>query len=98
MIGIIGFPVRSANQTVPRALKKLGYASAEVQAIVDYVRGTAARYPELRRFSVWVEARLARLVGPVGQKLRTGRSRNDLVATEARLFVKDAIAEVPGGA
>ena len=29
------------NQSVPRALKKLGYKPDEVQAIVDYVRGTA---------------------------------------------------------
>src|SRR5438093_1505635 len=29
------------NQSVPRALKKLGYTAAQVQAIVDYVRGTA---------------------------------------------------------
>ena len=39
----------------------------------------------------WVEARLEREVGPIARKLRTGRSRNDLVATETRLYVKDAI-------
>ena len=39
----------------------------------------------------WVEARLEREVGPVARKLRTGRSRNDLVATETRLFVKSEI-------
>jgi len=42
----------------------------------------------------WVEARLARQVGSIAQKLRTGRSRNDLVATEARLYVKDAATEL----
>lgn len=39
----------------------------------------------------WVEARLEEEVGSVAKKLRTGRSRNDLVATETRLFAKDAI-------
>jgi argininosuccinate lyase len=39
----------------------------------------------------WVEARLEREVGPVARKLRTGRSRNDLVATDTRLFVKSEI-------
>jgi len=39
----------------------------------------------------WVEGRLEKKIGPVAGKLRTGRSRNDLVATEARLYVKDAI-------
>ncbi|MGH9350662.1 MAG: argininosuccinate lyase [Terriglobia bacterium] len=42
----------------------------------------------------WVEGRLEKEVGPVAKKLRTGRSRNDLVATETRLFVKDAIDEL----
>ena len=42
----------------------------------------------------WVEARLEEKVGAVARKLRTGRSRNDLVATEARLFVKDSAIEL----
>jgi argininosuccinate lyase len=42
----------------------------------------------------WVEARLERDVGPVARKLRTGRSRNDLVATETRLHVKSEISNL----
>jgi argininosuccinate lyase len=42
----------------------------------------------------WVEAQLAQRIGPLAGKLRTGRSRNDLVATETRLYVKDAIGEL----
>lgn len=38
----------------------------------------------------WVEVELERRVGDVARKLRTGRSRNDLVATDMRLYVKDA--------
>ena len=37
-----GGSFKIVNQSVPRALKKLGYGPAEVQAIVDYVRGTAS--------------------------------------------------------
>src|SRR6267378_1750799 len=36
-----GGSFKIVNQSVPRALKKLGYKPDEVQAIVDYVRGTA---------------------------------------------------------
>src|SRR5437879_10761508 len=36
-----GGSFKIVNQSVPRALKKLGYQPDEVQAIVDYVRGTA---------------------------------------------------------
>lgn len=42
----------------------------------------------------WVEAHLEREVGVVARKLRTGRSRNDLVATDTRLYVKSAIADL----
>lgn len=38
-----------------------------------------------------VERRLIELVGPVGGKLHTGRSRNDQVATDFRLWVMSAI-------
>ncbi len=39
-----------------------------------------------------VERRLGELVGAVAGKLHTGRSRNDQVATDARLFTLDAIS------
>lgn len=42
----------------------------------------------------WVEARLEKQVGLVARKLRTGRSRNDLVATETRLYLKDAATDL----
>jgi argininosuccinate lyase len=41
----------------------------------------------------FVEGRLAAKVGPLSGKLHTGRSRNDQVATDFRLYVKDALAE-----
>ncbi|MGH9444681.1 MAG: argininosuccinate lyase [Terriglobia bacterium] len=42
----------------------------------------------------WVEAQLEKESGGAARKLRTGRSRNDLVATESRLFVKDAAGDL----
>src|SRR5690606_28563223 len=41
-----------------------------------------------------VERRLTELVGPVGGKLHTGRSRNDQVATDFRLWLLEAIDQV----
>lgn len=52
----------------------------------DWSRGQAAE-----DVHTWVENRLEREIGAPARKLRTGRSRNDLVVTETRLFVKDAI-------
>ena len=38
-----------------------------------------------------IEARLTHLIGITGKKLHTGRSRNDQVATDIRLFIRDEI-------
>ena len=43
-----------------------------------------------------VERRLGELVGAVAGKLHTGRSRNDQVATDFRLWMLDAIARSTG--
>jgi argininosuccinate lyase len=41
-----------------------------------------------------VERRVTELAGPAGAKLHTGRSRNDQIATDMRLYTKAALAEV----
>ncbi|MDR2160902.1 MAG: argininosuccinate lyase [Desulfovibrio sp.] len=45
--------------------------------------------PRLEDVHMNIEARLTELVGEVGKKLHTGRSRNDQVALDFRLFVSD---------
>jgi argininosuccinate lyase len=44
-----------------------------------------------------VEARLIEKVGDLGKKLHTGRSRNDQVALDMRLFLREALGEIDGG-
>ena len=44
-----------------------------------------------------VERRLIELVGEVGGKLHTGRSRNDQVATDMRLWFRDACGQITAG-
>ncbi|MDC9724826.1 MAG: argininosuccinate lyase [Gammaproteobacteria bacterium] len=41
-----------------------------------------------------IEARLIAVIGEVGKKLHTGRSRNDQVATDVRLYLRDMIAPI----
>ena len=41
-----------------------------------------------------IEARLTDLIGVTGKKLHTGRSRNDQIATDIRLYLRDEIDEV----
>ncbi|CAM3841780.1 argininosuccinate lyase [Xenorhabdus thuongxuanensis] len=42
----------------------------------------------------WVEGQLITKVGDLGKKLHTGRSRNDQVATDLKLWCKDQIAHI----
>ena len=44
-----------------------------------------------------VERVLTERIGPAGARLHTGRSRNDQVATDARLYAKRAATELAGG-
>ncbi len=46
---------------------------------------------DLEDIHMHVEARLAEIVGPVAGRLHTARSRNDQVATDFRLWVRDAM-------
>ncbi len=57
----------------------------------------AATFPwrdDLEDVHTNLEVRLTELVGPVGGKLHTGRSRNDQIALDERLFLREAVAGV----
>lgn len=73
-------------------------AGAEAEALVaglerveaEFEAGAFVFAPGDEDIHTAVERRLTELIGPVGGKLHTGRSRNDQVATDFRLWVKDA--------
>jgi argininosuccinate lyase len=52
---------------------------------------------ELEDIHMNVEARLAELIGPAAGRLHTARSRNDQVATDFRLYVRDTIDQLDAG-
>src|SRR5713226_2429458 len=63
-----------------------------LKAILD--RGLGAGYfdePSSEDVHSFVEARLVEMIGDTGRKLHTGRSRNDQVATDLRLWLRDEI-------
>ena len=73
--------------------------------LADIERGMALILADIRagRF-VWsiaqedvhlnIEKRLTELVGDAGKRLHTGRSRNDQVATDIRLYLRDSIDHI----
>jgi len=86
-----------------RGLLRGGIVSAEeaaaVLAALDRVEGeltdgTFAFAPGDEDIHTAVERRVTELAGDAGGKLHTGRSRNDQVATDLRLFAKRALRDI----
>ena len=59
--------------------------------LADIERGDFAWSIELEDIHMNIEARLIERIGETGKKLHTGRSRNDQVATDLRLYLRDEI-------
>ncbi len=71
-----------------KLLKALDSIEAEIEA------GGFEWKTELEDVHMNIEARLTELVGEAGKRIHTGRSRNDQVATDVRLYLRDAIDEI----
>jgi argininosuccinate lyase len=81
-------------------LGKVGVISREDVASIDEGLAVIAAEIETGKFQfataledihMNIEARLTERIGEAGKRLHTGRSRNDQVATDFRLWVRDAI-------
>jgi argininosuccinate lyase len=87
-------------------LAQQGIVLAEdAQLIADGLDQIAAEYAEhgvpedlsLEDIHMATESRLAELIGPAAGRLHTARSRNDQVATDFRLWVRDSMDAVEAG-
>jgi len=100
----IGFDRRLAPYDIEqsrahaRALQRAGVLDAEELQRIEDGLSTIAAEVEGGSFPVEegeedihmaIERRLIEVIGPVGGKLHTGRSRNDQVATDVALYVRD---------
>ncbi|MEJ2558357.1 MAG: argininosuccinate lyase [Anaerolineae bacterium] len=105
----IGFDIRlweadiAASLAYAKALARAGvideddrYALLEGLARVrtELADGEFVVQPDDEDIHTAIERRLGELVGRVAGKLHTGRSRNDQVATDTRLSVRDQIAQL----
>jgi len=97
-----------AGKAYARALKQAGIlSSAELQSILEgldaIARRGGARDPgflegenveEVEDVHHFVEERLVELAGETGYKLHSGRSRNEQIATDLRLYARESIDRV----
>ncbi|MDQ3668340.1 MAG: lyase family protein, partial [Acidobacteriota bacterium] len=67
-----------------------------LQTILDRGIADAGYFDRVESEDVhsFVEARLVELIGDTGRKLHTGRSRNDQVATDLRLWLREAVDDL----
>ena len=93
----------AGSQAHAQMLAKVGVLKrAEADAIckgldsiaVDIAAGRFEWKQALEDVHMHIESELTRRLGDAGKKLHTGRSRNDQVATDLRLYVRDAIDEL----
>jgi argininosuccinate lyase len=92
-----------ASQAHAMMLSRKGIISrrdaARIRKGLDAIRREidAGRFPfstQLEDIHMNVEARLTSRIGDAGRRLHTGRSRNDQVATDFRLWVRDALDSI----
>ena len=86
-----------------RALERAGLIDqterGAIERGLDSVRaelesGRFAFRQELEDIHMNIERRLIELTGPVGGKLHTGRSRNDQIALDERLYVREVLGNL----
>jgi len=93
----------AGSQAHARMLHAIGVlTAAERDAIVggltdirnEIEQGTFPWDPALEDVHMNIESRLVERIGAAGKKLHTARSRNDQVATDIRLWLREAIDDV----
>ncbi|HZQ87439.1 MAG TPA: argininosuccinate lyase [Acidimicrobiales bacterium] len=77
--------------------QEVGILVAALDRVEEELQGgTFAFEPSDEDIHTAIERRVTEIAGSVGAKLHTGRSRNDQVATDLRLYVKRALSEMAG--
>ncbi|HEY0161183.1 MAG TPA: argininosuccinate lyase [Edaphobacter sp.] len=86
------------NRVIPFSIEE---ASASVgttdTALQPHLAAIVALAPQAEDIHHFVELQLTKLIGDLALKLHTGRSRNEQIATDMRLFVRDAIDQTLEG-
>ncbi len=85
MLGKCGIITEEDSATI---IKGLG------EILEDIESGKLEFDPTAEDIHMFVEAELTKRYGDVGKRLHTSRSRNDQVALDLRLFLRDEIAEI----
>ncbi|MEE0439251.1 MAG: argininosuccinate lyase [Ruminococcus sp.] len=85
MLGDCGIITKEDSSTIIKGLKEI---------LADLESGALELDPTAEDIHMFIEAELTKRYGAVGKRLHTSRSRNDQVALDLRLYLRDEIAEI----
>jgi argininosuccinate lyase len=88
------------DRVIPLALEDASVPAGSTSitsAVLAAAPAIVALHPQAEDIHHFVELTLTRIIGDLALKLHTGRSRNEQIATDMRLFVRDAIDETLRG-
>ena len=85
MLASEGIILKKEGSTIIKGLKSIEK---------DIKKGNLSWSLELEDIHMNIESELIRRIGEVGKKLHTGRSRNDQVATDLRLYLRDITDQI----
>jgi argininosuccinate lyase len=85
MLGDCGVIEKSESEAIVEGLQGI---------LADLQSGALVFDPNAEDVHMFVEAELTKRLGSTGKRLHTARSRNDQVALDIRLYLRDEIAEI----
>ena len=85
MLGDCGVISKDDSETIIKGLKEI---------LADIEEGRLEFDPTAEDIHMFIEAELTKRLGSVGKRLHTSRSRNDQVALDLRLYLRDEIKEI----
>ncbi len=85
MLGDCGIITKADSETLIKGLQEI---------LSDLEDGRLSLDPTAEDIHMFVEAELTKRLGDVGKRLHTARSRNDQVALDVRLYLRDEIKEI----
>ncbi len=85
MLGDCGIIDKADSETIVKGLEGI---------LADIQSGVLVFDPDAEDIHMFVEAELTKRLGSTGKRLHTARSRNDQVALDIRLYLRDEIDEI----
>lgn len=92
--GSIAHVTMLAKQGILTEKEKMQIVEGLQGILKDVDEGTLAIKDTYEDIHSFVEATLIERIGDVGKKLHTGRSRNDQVALDMKLYIRDEVEEI----